>query len=118
MRNVLVEIAGLIGSNEADTKPIIQEGTLITISNYETLENTLSEALSQYHVTDAQLEMINILKLIISLENNLAAKQRLFNLLISKADQLIRSKPKPNRFGNLRRINSRSKPDLISPSSI
>ncbi|EFX71408.1 hypothetical protein DAPPUDRAFT_111797 [Daphnia pulex] len=104
-KNIVVELAGL-------TKPVIQEETLITISN----ENILSEALSQYHVTDAQLEIISILKLISSLENNPAARQRLFNLLLSKAGQLIRSNP--NSFGNLRGINSRSKLGLISPSSI
>lgn len=70
----------------------------------------------QYRVTDAQFEIISILKLISSLENNPAARQRLFNLLLSKAGQLIRSNP--NSFGNLRGINSRSKPGLISPSSI
>jgi hypothetical protein len=107
MKNVVVELAGL-------TMPVIQEGTLITISNDETLENLLSEALSQYRVTDAQFEIISILKLISSLENNPAARQRLFNLLLSKAGQLIRSNP--NSFGNLRGINSRSKPGLISPS--
>jgi hypothetical protein len=107
MKNVVVELAGL-------TMPVIQEGTLIMISNDETLENLLSEALSQYRVTDAQFEIISILKLISSLENNPAARQRLFNLLLSKAGQLIRSNP--NSFGNLRGINSRSKPGLISPS--
>jgi hypothetical protein len=41
--------------------------------------------------------MISILKLISSIENHPAAKVRLFNLLISKADQLRRSNP--NSFG-------------------